>query len=248
MKITIAGYGFVGKAHEVFLEAEHEVLVYDPPKGMNDFGTPEGVLICVATPQSEDGSCYMGHIYEVMELVSSEVPILIKSTISLEGWKKLKEKYPNHKLSFSPEFLRQKTAILDVVQATNVLIGGEGETFWQNVFVTCKPGLSVLHFTPEELILNKYFRNSFLATKVAFFNQIYDLCEKLDIDYENVRKALIMDERISDSHTLITNERGFGGHCFPKDTSAILKSASNVGSNLSILQEAVDYNKKIRKD
>lgn len=248
MKITVAGYGFVGKAYSILLESVHDVIVYDPPKNMTDFGSPEAVLICVATPQGDDGTCYMGHVFEVMDLINDGVPVLIKSTISLEGWKELLKRYPKHKISFSPEFLRQKSAVLDVLTSNDMLIGGESQGFWQSIFVSAKESLSVIHFTPEELILAKYFRNSFLATKVSFFNQINDLCEKADLDYENVRQAIAFDERIGESHTYVSEEKGFGGHCFPKDTSAILETAKNLGYSLSVLQEAVEYNKRIRRE
>jgi UDPglucose 6-dehydrogenase len=103
-------------------------------------------------------------------------------------------------------------------------------------------------YTAEELILMKYTVNSFLATKVAFFNQLHDLCEASGVTYDNVQKLVAHDSRIGDSHMEITQERGFGGHCFPKDTSALLDTASRRNTNLSILAEAVAYNEMIRND
>jgi UDPglucose 6-dehydrogenase len=100
---------------------------------------------------------------------------------------------------------------------------------------------------PKELIVTKYARNSFLALKVAYFNQLYDLCKKLGIDYEQVRRYTILDNRIGESHTTITDERGFGGHCFPKDVNALIKTAQRDNVDLSILKNAVEYNRNIRK-
>ena len=102
--------------------------------------------------------------------------------------------------------------------------------------------------TPEELILTKYVRNTFLATKVAFFNEIYDLCEAANIDYTKVAELVIEDDRIGSSHTEVTKERGYGGHCFPKDVNAILKTAALFKNNLNILESAKNYNTSIRKD
>ena len=77
---------------------------------------------------------------------------------------------------------------------------------------------------------------------------MYDLCEKTGIPYYVVQRGIGDDERIGRSHTEVTEDRGFGGHCFPKDTSALLKSAEKIQPGLlSILQEAVSYNNKIRK-
>ena len=100
----------------------------------------------------------------------------------------------------------------------------------------------------SELILTKYFRNSFLATKVAFFNQVYELCQATGANYETVAKHIGNDVRIGHSHTTITDERGFGGHCLPKDTSALIKTAQTHNTQLSILEEAVNYNNTLRKD
>ena len=101
--------------------------------------------------------------------------------------------------------------------------------------------------TATELILTKYFRNSFLATKVSFFNQVYDMCKMLNTNYSNVRSFITQDSRIGESHSYVTEDRGFGGHCFPKDTQALLATAENNNCNLSILKEAVEYNSTIKR-
>jgi UDPglucose 6-dehydrogenase len=245
MKITIAGYGFVGKAHEAVLKDKHDITIVDP--GYPEYSRPipkdtDAVIVCVSTPQRPDGSCHMDNVYEVVE-ASPDVPILIKSTISVEGWKMLVDTFPTRMLNFSPEFLRAATAVEDLQNMDLMLIGGTSCTFWAKVF-----GVDVEVAEPEELILAKYARNSFLALKVAFFNQIYDLCDALDIEYAAVAHYTTMDSRIGDSHSFITEERGFGGHCFPKDTSALIKTAQRDNVELSILKEAVEYNRRIRKD
>ena len=99
---------------------------------------------------------------------------------------------------------------------------------------------------PEELIVAKQLRNSFLATKVSFFNQALDLCSAKNINYEQVRSIVCADERIGDSHSTVTSQRGFGGHCFPKDVLATIRSGQVDGVNLTILEEVLEYNKKVR--
>ena len=76
---------------------------------------------------------------------------------------------------------------------------------------------------------------------------MYDLCDKLDIEYSAVAHYTGMDERIGYSHTYITDERGFGGHCFPKDTSALVRTAERNNVELSIMKAAIKYNNSIRK-
>jgi UDPglucose 6-dehydrogenase len=250
MKITIAGYGFVGKAHKALLQDDYKDIQIVDPKFTSEriAHDTEAVIVCVATPQSDDGTCDMQHVLEVMEDVPLTAPVLIKSTISLEGWRELVTKYPNHEITFSPEYLRAASAVEDLKNTTIVYFSSTGKPyFWCKIFERVMFNFGSYVAEPEVLIMAKYFRNSFLATKVAFFNQVYDLCEATGIDYDTVARHISSDPRIGRSHTEVTPDRGFGGHCFPKDTAAILKSAENKNIDLSILREAVYYNKKIRK-
>ena len=248
MNIVVAGYGFVGKAHALWLEYEHDVTIYDPAMGYGDIHTQfdkvDGVIICVSTPEGETGECDMSNVYNVIEKCDPGTPILIKSTISLEGWRLIKRAYPDEKIAFSPEYLRAAHAIDDFKSNNTMQIGGDSE-FWVKTFdysaVTIVSGFDV-----EELIMIKYLRNSFLASKVAFFNQVYDMCENTGIDYETVRNGVAEDKRIGDSHTFVTQDRGYGGHCFPKDVSAIIASGHKSGTDLSILSEVQSYNERLK--
>jgi len=241
MRILIAGYGMVGKAHHELLKDRHDIEIYDPALGYKHLKAPDAVIVCVATPQRPDGSCHMNNVFDVIE-TSPDVPILIKSTISVEGWDMLVDAFPNRMLNFSPEFLRAESAVEDLQNTDLILVGGSDPFFWGKVF-----NLPVEIAEARELILAKYARNSFLALKVAFFNQMYDLCNALDVEYSAVAHYTGMDERIGYSHTYITDERGFGGHCFPKDINAFVKTAQRNNVELSILKEAVEYNRRIRK-
>ena len=247
MKIGIAGYGFVGKAHEGVLKDYHDLIIYDPALGhYGDLRHADAIIVCVSTPQGSHGGCHMDNVYCIVE-DNPNVPILIKSTISIEGWDMLKHVYPHTSLTFSPEFLRAASALEDFQNTKTILLGGGNTGFWAELFVKAMGKINVDIASAEELIITKYARNSFLALKVSFFNQIYDLCKDAGIDYEAVREHITADERISESHTTITDERGFGGHCFPKDTSAFIVSGKKYGKHLSILEHAIDYNNTIRK-
>lgn len=249
MKILIAGYGFVGRAHYEVLKFKNDVVVNDPALGYtNSYDNVDAVIVCVSTPPHVDGSCNVNNVAEVISKVSDEVPVLIKSTISLEGWRAIKELFPDHKLAFSPEFLRAETAIEDFKNTRDIYVGGDSIGFWHALFrlafddetFTTRP------VNVEELILAKYFRNSFLATKVAFFNQIYDLCNATGVNYNEVATIVGVDPRIGLSHTQVTQQRGFGGHCFPKDVVAISRTAEKHNVELSILDSAVTYNTLLR--
>lgn len=250
MDILIAGYGFVGRAHEAVLKKSHDVHVYDPRLGYNDWWkNPDCVIVCVSTPPNKDGSCDMSNVIDTIRYVPEEVPVLIKSTISLQGWNYLKETFPEHQLAFSPEFLRAATAITDFESTREIYIGGLKVNFWHTLFRTAfdDPEFVTQIATPEELILGKYFRNSFLATKVSFFNQVYDLCVATGVDYETVANIVGSDERIGHSHTTVTKERGYGGHCLPKDVSAIIHTANEYNVDLSLLEDVRHYNRDTRR-
>jgi UDPglucose 6-dehydrogenase len=251
--IIIAGYGFVGKAYYEALKHTQQLSVVDPKytyKTIPDFHTVTGVVVCVPTPQAKDGSCDMSYVTRVLRDCNYKVPIMIKSTISLEGWKYIKQNFPKHQITFSPEFLRAVSATEDVLATRNVILAGGNIDFWTNVYKKAFPEVNIHTMSTEEAIAVKYFRNSFLATKVAFFNQIYDFCKKLGIDYHQVREGIVLDDRIGPSHTIVyENDRGFGGYCFPKDTAALLHtSKTELDLDLSILQAAVEYNNTLRDD
>ena len=248
MNIAITGYGFVGRAYEKLITGnvpECKLTISDPAYKEYNQGVPknsDAIVICVATPQQDDGSCYMGHVKDVIH-ASPNVPILIKSTICLEGWRELKNSFPNYSLSFSPEFLRQDSWERDIDSMKSILIGGEGFEFWSKIF----KNIECIESHPESLIMTKYAKNNFLALKVSFFNQLYDLCNKMDIDYEEVRRHTTEDDRIGESHSFVTDQRGFGGHCFPKDTSALVRTSEKYGKFFSLMNEARLYNDSIRK-
>ena len=193
LKIQIAGYGFVGKVHALSLDdTKTSVTIYDPALGFETWQEDaDCYIIAVSTPQGEDGSCDMSNVYNILEKCPN-VPILIKSTISLEGWDLINREFPDHKITFSPEYLRAEHALEDFKKQTEMFFGGGDEYFWIDIFNPCKKFTPIFSSIPE-LILMKYVRNSFLATKVAFFNEIYDLCSKMNLQYDEVSYLVGMD-------------------------------------------------------
>ena len=250
--MIIAGYGFVGQAHELlFKNFRREIVIHDPPKGkVADFNNTSAVVVCVPTPQAEDGSCDMSAVYDVVSQCSKDTPIMIKSTISLQGWDELKQTYPNHRLCFSPEFLRATQWMNDIQTMNNVILSGDTD-YWRDQYSYNWSEMTIKIVSPEEAIAIKYFRNAYLATKVSFFNEMYDFCSAYDLDFDQVRGGVATDERIGHSHTFVFPEqsiRGFGGMCFPKDTTALRKMAANKNINLNILDAAVKYNNEIKNN
>ena len=133
MKILICGYGFVGKAHALALSSGnneihiYEIHIYDPAYDIykERLMNPDAVIICVSTPPHENGKCNINNVYDSIANVEDDnVPILIKSTISLEGWRFLLQEFPNKKITFSPEYLRAIHAYEDFKNQKIVYLGG----------------------------------------------------------------------------------------------------------------------------
>jgi UDPglucose 6-dehydrogenase len=248
MKIGIAGYGYVGQAHKAALKDYHEILIRDPALGhYADLQHADAIIICVSTPQHESGACNINNVYDIVSN-APPVPILIKSTISLEGWDLIRTEFIKSNLTFSPEFLRAESALEDFKNTRYFMMGGDNVGFWSDVYIKAMGNVSISNSPVAELILIKYFRNAFLATKVAFFNEMYDLCQATDLDYKTVSWLVGQDPRIGNSHTEVTEQRGFGGHCFPKDMSALLYTADNNDTQLGLINQSIKYNNSIRKD
>jgi len=247
--IVIAGYGFVGHAVANKFQKYMDIEIVDPKinnKTVADIADVKGVIICVNTPESSDGSCDYSHVVEVLETIDSTIPVIIKSAVDINGVMDIKKRFPDHEITYSPEFLRAKTADRDFATQDYVIFGGGDQDFWLDVWTQAFPYIAAHFITDIEASLVKYAENSFLATKVSFFNQLYDLCENVGADFESVRYSLCRDERIGPDHSYVTAERGWGGHCFPKDTRAMIKQSREAGAPMTILEQACIYNNQVR--
>lgn len=254
-KIIIAGYGFVGKAVVNSLKSNYNCIVVDPkhtPYSIAQHADADGIIVCVDTPSAENGICDIRNVCNVLDQVPTSMPVLIKSTIIPDSLTEIVDLYKDLTICHSPEFLRAKSADYDFANQTYMIIGGEDENgFWQDLF---SPVLSKcrLYFKCSivEAATIKYTSNSFLATKLAFFNQVYDLCQSNGADYDVIRQVLSHDTRIGNSHMLVPGAdglRGFGGHCFPKDTKAFQRYTHGLNKPISILDSAMEYNDSVRK-
>jgi len=242
MRIAIAGLGKIGNAHHTFLSESHEMFDFDVGGSIRDYEEVDNIIICVSTPTAADGSCDMSNVIDVVGDCPSGTSILIRSTISLEGYSYLRETFPYHWITYAPEFVRGATAYSDLVKTKVMQLAGDETEFWGNVFLDVNPSLKIEDdYVVGELILAKYFRNAFLATKVSFFDQLSDLCERANVHYDVVRKVVCDDKRIGHSHTELDGT-GWGGHCFPKDVSAICQTGREHNTTLGIIEEVQSYN------
>jgi len=256
MKIIIAGHGFVGKAVANSLRSKHEIVIVDPKYTTDEIKQhhdADGLIICVPTPTTENNICDASIIASILDQVPIFMPVLIKSTVTPGIAEGLEEIYTEHSIVYSPEFLRANSAERDFINQKYMVLGGEDpECFWQDLFQTTLPNCNLIfNCSAKEACLIKYASNSFLALKTSYFNQIFDICLNNDMEFDVVRQILAYDNRIGSDHTLVPGpdgERGWGGHCFPKDTAAFIQWSNTVGQSISILEEAVNYNRQIRKN
>jgi UDPglucose 6-dehydrogenase len=256
MKIIIAGYGFVGKAVAESLKDQNDLHIVDPKYTTAEIEHcphADGVIICVGTPSTNLGDCDVSQIYQVMDKVPETIPVLIKCTIRPDYLNRLLVNYPRHNICYSPEFLRAATANADFANQEYMVLGGEEpDELWSNLFKNSLKNLNKIeHCTLTEASMVKYAANCFLSVKVTFFNQIYDMCQKNGANYDSIVGMLKMDERIGMSHMQVPGpdgSRGFGGACFPKDTSAFIHYTDHLGTIHTLVESAVKYNKKVRKN
>jgi UDPglucose 6-dehydrogenase len=189
----------------------------------------------------------------VLDQVPVFMPSLVKSTVSPGAVDAIEEMYPDHSIVYSPEFLRAKTSDQDFLNQKYIILGGEDpECFWQELFLGTLPECKIaFNCTAKESMLIKYSVNSFLALKTSFFNQIYDVCQKEDLNFDAVRQLISQDQRIGGDHTMVPGpdgQRGWGGHCFPKDTQAFVHWANTIETPVTLVESSIQYNNKVRKN
>lgn len=265
LKIGIIGHGFVGSAVANGFDVDTEQFIVDPNQNNNtlqqlveDFD-PSITFVCVPTPQQESHEDVDVSIardtLEKLSVLKYRGIIVIKSTITPQHLTKFKKDF-KLKIVYNPEFLTEANAHDDFINPNMQVLGGKWKDcdFVEKVYhrhsnVKVVPTFKVDLITAS---LIKYTINSWLATKVIWFNELaklYDL-SGARASWEQFTDMLTRDPRMGNSHMKVPGpdgKYGFGGHCFPKDVSAILKTAANFDKNLNILEAANNYNKRIRK-
>ena len=249
MKFTVIGKGFVGKAVGDVLSDKHTVSYIDPELGDEDTSekyNSNGFVICVPTPPDEVGRCDDILVREYVDKILEYDPlahILIKSTTSVPTLSELNYE----RIAFSPEFLRGSVGAEPSAEFRNckfAIFGGYDGRWWYEVFNDILHLEEVRFLDIESAGFLKYAENSFLATKVMFFNELENLYQNtIGLttvgNYDAMIEALALDKRIGFSHTQVPGpdgKYGFGGHCLPKDTSEFVRWAEENESNLKILE------------
>lgn len=251
MKLGIVGFGHVGKAmNELFCDA----IVYDEPKNIGkkeDINACQVVFICVPTPMGKDGECDTSVVESVLIWLKAPT-IVIRSTVPVGFTDKWQNKKPESNVVFQPEYYGETVNHPMAKLSTRnwVTLGGENGRFddiiaaYQQVY-TSDIFFQLIDSKTAELA--KYMENCYLATKVTFCNEFYDLAQSLGVDYNQLRETWLLDPRIGRSHTFVYNSsRGFGGSCLPKDLSALIKQAEDVSVDVTLMKSVYEKNEKIK--
>ena len=269
MVIGIVGNGFVGRAtallgcRDDYADYEDNVvLMYDKdpdrriPKNLEleDLSRCDIVFVAVPTPMKSDGTCHTDIVESVVrDLRGVGVKdIFIRSTVPVGFSRRLE-------VNFMPEFLTENNWEEDFKTNKKWVFGlhdtrnKEIKKKLRKIFLTAKHNNKINHMDitycrTEEAELCKYSRNCFLATKVAFFNEIEEFCRKKGIEYNHVQEIIGCDPRIGMSHTDVPGpdgKRGFGGTCFPKDLSSLYQQMLEVSMESYIVEGAMARNNQV---
>ena len=239
------------------IKAERLSFSTDVGKTIRD---SEVIFISVSTPQSENGEADISAVKAVAKIIGKNLNerkvICTKSTVPIGTGKIVSEIINENKSTetefeyvSNPEFLREGSAVKDFLWPDRVVIGAESEwafeimeDVYRSLYINETP---IVHTTVETAELIKYASNAFLSLKISYINEISALCEKVGADVHVVAKAMGSDGRISPK--FLHPGPGFGGSCFPKDTSALVSMAQNKNVPMRTIQAAIETNAHQKK-
>ncbi|HHE76759.1 MAG TPA: UDP-glucose/GDP-mannose dehydrogenase family protein [Candidatus Parcubacteria bacterium] len=255
VKIGIIGVGMVGGALKKYFEKQgRELLLYDPGKklgNLEEINLANVVFICVPTPFDKDKGFNLSYVEESCRNLNGEKIIVVKSTVIPGSIDALQEKHPQHKFLFNPEFLTEATAQKDMENPVRQILGYTRQSrSVAEIIMRLLPRAEFEEIIPAKAAeMVKYFSNTWYATKVIFANQMYELCEKIGVDYEIVRKCAAADKMIGPSHLDVRHKGyfGYGGKCLPKDIRALIEFADKNGVNLRLHKVVEEINSELIK-
>jgi len=262
-KVAIIGYGYVGKGVYNFFKDNFETIYFDPnvegsaaKEEINKCGLG---VICVPTPMGDDGACDLSIIEEALGWLATPL-ILIKSTIPPTTTKKLCEKTGKN-ICFSPEYMGEGGYFVpfwkyahpkDMKYHSFQIIGGDKKiaSAILDFFVSVMGPDARFHITDSTTAeLVKYMENAFIATKVTFCNEFYNIAQSFGVEYKELRELWLLDTRMGRMFSAVfPDKRGFAGKCLPKDVNAIVKASEKARYDPKFIKAVLESNDRIRKE
>lgn len=244
--IGIIGGGFVG---QILKKYYPDALMYDLNGKYDQMGKvlkQEVIFLAFNLTDNCRSDDSYSAVARYAEVAPDDRIFIIKSTFVPGTTDKLQAEFPQHRFIYNPEFLTEMTAWWDFTKPHIQILGipHEGLKLAHDIFELLPDAPVKTLISPRDAEVIKHATNSFYALKVTYFNQLFDACKKLDVDYETVRDVLVKDVRIGDSHSIIFHlgYRGFGGKCLTKDTEAFEKI-----TEMTLLSQILDYNDGLKK-
>lgn len=249
------GVGMVGGALLRYFIQHQQIqpILFDPAKNLNsveELNNAEVIFLCVPTPYDEQkGGFDLSYLDQAFSVLTGEKIIVIKSTVLPGTTEEYQHRFPQHKILFNPEFLTEATADYDMIYPTRQIVG-----FTAQSKAVASEIISILPFAPFQKIIPakeaemvKYFGNTLYALKVVFANQVYDLCQKIGVDYDTVKECAKAEPMVGKTHLDVVHKgyRGYGGKCLPKDTRALIQLGERLGAEMSVLKVAEEYNNSL---
>ena len=260
MNIGIIGQGYVGSAIKLGFQDHYDVVTYDKfdlgksthSKISDLVEETKVIFVCVPTPMRKDGTCYTGIVEEVIREINETANdhiVVIKSTVPPGTTDRFNHEFSNVTVIFNPEFLTEENFLDDFKNQNRIILGGsrKGTNKLRQIYSKVFPKATIVKTGDKHAEMVKYFTNCFLATKVSFANEMYNICEQLDLDYDKIVEYATYDERLGKSHWAVPGpdgDFGFGGHCLPKDLSAIVNTFNTYG----LLEAVEEVNDQVRED
>jgi len=266
-RIGIVGQGYVGTAVKEVFSKHYETNTFDLNGNCSCETLDELVInsdiifVCVPTPMKKDGSCDTGIVENVVMDINAialwekleDKIVAIKSTIPPGTTNKFNKQAEAVTVIFNPEFLTEANFIEDFKNQSRIIIGGvrPATTELRQVYSVVFPETKIVKTGSKTAEMVKYLTNTFLATKVSFANEMFQICDELGIDYDKVVEYSIYDERLGKSHWAVPGpdgHYGFGGSCFPKDINALIKVAKKLDIEPNVLIGAWSTNLDVRPE
>mgnify|MGYP001392994326 FL=1 len=257
-KLGVIGHGYVGESQSFAFSPSFDVRVYDKDSlksthSLNEVLDSDFVFVCVPTPMKKDGSQDLSFVENFFKTAKEGPIYIIKSTVIPGTTNLLNEKFKNLKIIFSPEFLTERTAKLDILTQTRIILGGDKNltSKVRNIYDIRFKNKTIIETDSLTAEYIKYMNNTFFASKVSIMNEFYRLAKQLGVDWETALYGFVSDQRIGDSHLNVPGpdgKLGFGGTCFPKDINAFISFAKKNNVNMNVLEAAWKTNLEVRPE
>jgi UDPglucose 6-dehydrogenase len=253
MIVGIVGLGAIGSANKDGFEyLGHKVIGHDIKlkTSIIDLLSCEIIYVCVPTPQAKDGSCDVSIIESVIEEIHNmkyEGIVAIRSTVKPGFTECMITKFTNLRIAFVPEFLRERCAKEDFINNHKLLAVGCHDESTYNKIIECHDQLPHNHkkLSPTEAEVLKYFNNVYAALRITFANNMYELCQRMNCNYKDIKDAYILTGKAVDMYLDVSDElRGYGGMCLPKDTLAIASLMEEKNIDLKLIKTIHEDNEK----